>query len=142
MLVDDTAYLKRAASAIIQGGAYDNNLLCIGEKEVFVLDSVADKFMAQMQNAGAVRLNSAQLDRLTKAAFTFKQGHAAQLPHPFINKALIGKDASVLAKDAGVNVPANTECSLPKPTWITVRDGEQMMPFLPIVRVKSVDEGI
>ena len=46
VLVDDTCCMKRAAKAIIQGAAYDNNLLCIGEKEVFVLDSVADKLMA------------------------------------------------------------------------------------------------
>ena len=39
VLVDDTACMKRAAKSIIQGAAYDNNLLCIGEKEVFALDS-------------------------------------------------------------------------------------------------------
>ena len=33
--------MKRAARAIIQGAAYDNNLLCIGEKEVFALESIA-----------------------------------------------------------------------------------------------------
>src|SRR5690349_23136885 len=58
VLVDDTACMKRAAKAIIQGAAYDNNLLCIGEKEVFVLDRVADELMSQMETAGAVRLNS------------------------------------------------------------------------------------
>src|SRR5215469_943497 len=48
VLVDETACLKRAAKSIIQGAAYDNNLLCIGEKEVFVLDKVADALMSQM----------------------------------------------------------------------------------------------
>src|SRR5687768_1694776 len=72
VLVDDTACMKRAAKSIIQGAAYDNNLLCIGEKEVFVLDKVADKLMAELENAGALRLNASQLERLTKAAFTFK----------------------------------------------------------------------
>src|SRR5258708_35930113 len=63
VLVDDTACMTRAAKSIIKGAAYDNNLLCIGEKEVFVLDSVADKLMAEMEKAGAVPLNPAQLDR-------------------------------------------------------------------------------
>src|SRR5215469_4519321 len=48
VLVDDTCCLKRAAKSIIDGAAFDNNLLCIGEKEVFVLDQVADKLMQQM----------------------------------------------------------------------------------------------
>src|SRR5262249_30257493 len=43
VLVDDTACMKRAAQAIIEGAAYDNNLLCIGEKEVFALENIADK---------------------------------------------------------------------------------------------------
>src|SRR5262249_42439621 len=51
--VDDTACMKRAARTIIQGASYDNNLLCIGEKEVFALDSVADKLMAEMEKNGA-----------------------------------------------------------------------------------------
>ncbi len=143
VLVDDTACMKRAAKAIIQGAAYDNNLLCIGEKEVFVLDSVADELMVEMEKNGAVRLNAAQLDRLTKEAFTFKEGHGGGCPEPVVNKALIGKDAAVLAKAAGINVPDKTELLFAETdkTHPFVKE-EQMMPFVPIVRVKSVEEGI
>ena len=42
VVVDETADLDRAARAIIHGAAYDNNLLCIAEKEVFVVESVFD----------------------------------------------------------------------------------------------------
>ena len=143
VLVDDTACMKRAASSIIKGAAYDNNLLCIGEKEVFALDKIADKFMAEMENHAAVRLNSAQLDALTKAAFTFKPGHGGGCAEPVVNKDFIGKDPAVLAKAAGVNIPNGTqllfaETDANHPFVIE----EQMMPFIPVVRVKSVEEGI
>lgn len=143
VLVDDTACMKRAAEAIIKGAAYDNNLLCIGEKEVFVLDTVADGLMKRMEQAGAFRLNATQLERLTKEAFTFKEGHGGGCPEPVVNKALIGKDATVLAKAAGANVPEKTQLLFAE----TDKDHafvkeEQMMPFVPIVRVKSVEEGI
>jgi aldehyde dehydrogenase len=143
VLVDDTACMKRAAKSIIQGAAYDNNLLCIGEKEVFVLDTIADELMSQMVKHGAVRLNGSQLDRLTKAAFTFKEGHGAGCQEPVVNKALIGKDAAVLAKAAGIDVPEKTELLFAE----TDKDHafvkeEQMMPFIPVVRVRSVEEGI
>ena len=49
VVVDETADLDRAAQCIIEGAAFDNNLLCIGEKEVFVVASVADAFIAAMQ---------------------------------------------------------------------------------------------
>jgi aldehyde dehydrogenase len=57
VVVDETACLQRAAKCIIQGGSYDNNLLCIAEKEVFVVDQVFDAMMKAMEDAGAVRLN-------------------------------------------------------------------------------------
>jgi len=143
VLVDDTACMKRAARSIIQGAAYDNNLLCIGEKEVFVLQSMADELMKQMELHGAVRLNSAQLDRLTKEAFSFKEGHGAGCPEPVVNKTLIGKDAAVLAKAAGLSVPDKVELLFAETNadHPFVRE-EQMMPFIPIVRVNSVEEGI
>jgi len=141
--VDDTACMKRAAKAIIQGASYDNNLLCIGEKEVFALENIADKLMSEMEKNGAVRLNSAQLEALTKAAFTFKPGEGGGCAHASVNRDFIGKDPIVLAKAAGVNIPAGTqllfaETDANHPFVIE----EQMMPFLPITRVKSLEEGV
>src|SRR2546422_2442305 len=107
--VDDTACMKRAAKAIIEGASYDNNLLCIGEKEVFALEIIADKLMAELERNGAVRLSSSQLDALTKAAFTFKPGEAGGCLHASVNRDLIGKDPGVLANAAGVNVPSGTQ---------------------------------
>src|SRR5205823_7247228 len=80
---------------------------------------------------------------LTKEAFTFKEGQGAGCPEPNVNRSLIGKDASVLARAAAINVPEKTELLFAE----TSKDHpfvkeEQMMPFIPIVRVKSVEEGI
>src|SRR6266478_558075 len=68
VVVDETADLDRAARAIVYGASYDNNLLCIAEKEVFVVDQVFDAMMAAMERAGAVRLNASEISALTKVA--------------------------------------------------------------------------
>jgi len=141
--VDDTACMKRAAKGIIAGASYDNNLLCIGEKEVFALETIADKLMAEMERNGAVRLSSSQLDALTKSAFTFQSGEGGGCPHASVNRFFIGKDPGVLAQAAGVNLPSGTqllfaETDAQHPFVVE----EQMMPFLPIVRVKSIEEGV
>jgi aldehyde dehydrogenase len=141
--VDDTACMKRAAVSIITGASYDNNLLCIGEKEVFALDKIADKLMTQMEQNGAIRLNARQLDALTKAAFTFKEGQGGGCAHASVNRDFIGKDPSVLAAAAGLSIPAGTqllfaETDAQHPFVVE----EQMMPFVPIVRVKNLDEGV
>jgi aldehyde dehydrogenase len=142
VLVDDTCCLTHAATSVIQGAAYDNNLLCIGEKQLFVLDNVADKLMAEMARLGAARLSSSQLESLTQAAFTFSQapGGGARAG---VNRQFIGKDAPVLAHAAGADVKPDTQLLFAETDeahpFVQL---EQMMPFLPVVRVKSVEEGI
>jgi len=142
VVVDETADLDRAARCIIEGAAFDNNLLCIGEKEVFVVATVADEFIQAMRRAGAFQLDSAAIDRLTKAAFTF-EGGGGGCARAHVKKDLVGKDVAVLAAAAGVRVPANTQLLFGE----TGEDHafvveEQMMPFVPIVRVPDVDAAI
>lgn len=142
VLIDDTADIEKAARSIVQGGAYDNNLLCIGEKEIFVLDTVADRFIRAFKEAGAAQLNRSQLDRLTAEAFTDSKD-AGGCSHAVLNRDLIGKDAADLARVAGVSVGSGTEMLFAEtdPDHPYVME-EQMMPMVPVVRVPSVERGI
>ena len=143
VFVDDTCCPTRAAKAIISGAAFDNNLLCIGEKQVFVLDSVAEKLMQRLSENGAVKLNAAQLASLTKAAFTIKEGQGGGCAQAHTNKDFIGKDPGFLAQAAGLNLPAGTQLLFGETDAMhPFVQEEQMMPMIPIVRVKSVEEGI
>ena len=142
VVVDDTADLDLAARSIIAGAAFDNNLLCIGEKEIFVLDAVADDFMAAMERAGAVRLDARAIARLTEAAFTF-DGPGKGCGRAHVKRDLLGQDASVLAAAAGVRVPPATEILFgeTEEAHPFVQE-EQMMPFLPVVRKPCIDAAI
>jgi len=142
VVVDETADLQAAARDIILGAAFDNNLLCIGEKEVFVVAAVFRDFMQAMQRAGGFELDKAAIERLTKAAFTF-EGDGKGCARAHVRKELVGKDVKVLAAAAGVSLPESTQILYGE----TDEDHafvveEQMMPFVPIVRVKDVDAGI
>jgi len=143
VFVDDTCCPTRAAKAIISGAAFDNNLLCIGEKQIFVLDQVADKLMQRMSENGAVKLNSSQLEKLTKAAFTITPGQGGGCAQAHTNKDYIGKDPAFLAQAAGINLPSGTQLLFGETDAMhPFVQEEQMMPMIPIVRVKSVEEGI
>ena len=142
VLVDDTVDPEKAARDIVQGGGYDNNLLCIGEKQVFVLEHMAGALIRGLEKAGAVQLNASQLAQLTAAAFTTAKD-AGGCSHPVLNRALIGRDAAVLAREAGAGAPEKTpllfaETDVDHPFVLE----EQMMPLLPIVRVKNIEQGI
>ena len=139
VVVDETACLARAAESIVKGAAYDNNLLCIGEKEVFCVEGAFEKLMAEMEKHGAFRLSSQQIEALTGAAFKGdpKDGKL------HVNKDFVGKDPSVLAQAAGVRIGPQTQLLFGETTadHAFVQE-EQMMPFVPFVRTKNVDEAI
>jgi aldehyde dehydrogenase len=141
VVVDETADLDRAAKCIIQGGAFDNNLLCIAEKEVFVVESVFDAMLSAMERAGAVPLNSSQIAKLTEAAFQ-EVGEGSH-KHLAPTKALLGQDAYKLAQAAGVTIDSKTELLFGEtPAEHPFVYVEQMMPFIPFVRCRNVDHAI
>ncbi len=138
VLVDETADIKRAARDIIDGAAFDNNVLCIGEKQCFVVDSVADELKREMLAYSAVELDRAQIQALTEVALP--KGDDGQ---PHVNRDFVGRNANVLGAAIGLTLDdelrvliGETDAHHP---FVEV---EQMMPFLPIVRVRNVDEGI
>jgi aldehyde dehydrogenase len=141
VVVDETADLDRAARSIILGGAYDNNLLCIAEKQVFVVDQVFDAMMSAMDRAGAVRLNAGEIAALTRAAIT--SVGEGEKKHDVPVKEFIGQDAAVLARAAGKTIASEVEMVFGETDesnpFVPV---EQMMPFVPFVRCRNVDEAI
>lgn len=137
VVVDETADFDNAARSIIEGASFDNNLMCIGEKEVFVVSSVFDRMMQAMRGAGAVELTGDQIRRLAEVAFTYEKDHYA------VNKQYVGADPHVLGREAGANVAENvdlvfgeTDESSP---WVSE---EQMMPFVPFVRCRDFDHAL
>lgn len=138
VVVDETADLDNAARSIIAGGGFDNNLLCIGEKEVFVVESVFDRMIDAMSRAGAVQLNTDQIKRLADKAFKWADDHYA------LQKELVGKDTTVLAEAAGAShVNSRVDMLFGETGENSPFVGEeQMMPFVPFVRVPNVDRAI
>ena len=137
VVVDETADLDNAARSIIQGAAFDNNLLCIGEKEVFVVSSVYDAMFDTMRRAGAVELSTPQVDQLARQVFTHEQDHYA------LKKEYVGADPHVLGNLIGANVPQGTdlifgECDESNPFV----SEEQMMPFVPFLRVPDFERAV
>lgn len=144
VVVDDCNALdfRKVAKDIILGGGYDNNLLCIGEKQVFVVGESYKPFMDAMKGEGAVLLNNTQLEAIKKEVFDIKNG-AGGCSHAVLNREYVGASAAKLAKIAGLNIDPNTEMLIAE----TGADDlfvieEQMMPLLPIVKANTFDQAV
>lgn len=147
VIVDETANLKKAAKAIIEGASFDNNLLCIAEKEVFVLDHVADDLIFELLNEGAYMLDRNKLADVMNFALeeninNSEAGCSYKKRNYLVSKDWIGKDAStflnklnIVEKDVKLLI---CEVDFHHP-FVQL---EQLMPILPIVRVNDIDEAI
>ncbi len=93
-----------------------------------------------MKRAGAVELRPSDLPRLERAIF---EKNAGPRGHAVVNKNLVGKDASVILKELGIPAGPEVRCVLVEvPNEHPLVWTEQMMPVLPLTRVKTVDEAI
>jgi len=140
VVVDETADIENAARSIVKGAAYDNNLLCIGEKEVFAVNSIFDQLLSAVGRNGGFQLNAQQTEQLTKLAFSPPEKPG---DHAVLNRDLVGKDAAVLAERIGVRVPAGTQILFAETDESNpFVPEEQMMPFVPFVRCRDAMHGI
>ena len=136
VVVDDCHALDfdKVARDIIFGGGFDNNLLCIGEKQVFAVGDAYQKTVDAFKRQGAVLLNRQQTEAIKKEVFDIKDGGGG-CSHAVLNRKYVGADAAVLAKIAGLNIDPKVEMLI---TEVDADDlfviEEQMMPLMPIVR--------
>jgi propionaldehyde dehydrogenase len=141
VVVDETAIFPNCAEDIIFGASFDNNVLCIAEKEVIVVEAARERFLESMHNdPWTFELTSSQMAALT--ALVIKPG-SEDGTEPIMNHDYVGRDAAVIAMGIGLDVPAATRL-----LWGVVPNNhplvwaEQLMPLLPVTFVKDVDAAI
>jgi propionaldehyde dehydrogenase len=132
-IIDETADVNKAAKDVIDGTSFDNNLLCIGEKALFVVESVANEAVSTLENNGGYLVGASELKALEDVVI--KDGD--------VNRDYIGKDATAILEAAEIRAPANTVAVVAEVAadHIFVID-EFLMPLLPVVRVRDFDEAV
>jgi acyl-CoA reductase-like NAD-dependent aldehyde dehydrogenase len=140
VVVDETADLEQAARDIVKGASFDNNVVCILEKEIIAVAAIADQLKAIMLQRGAVEINSQQLNRLMKVILAEDHGPGK---HGIVNKAFVGRSPREILREIGVSVDESVRLVIAETdaqhqlVWT-----EQLMPVMPLVRVGSADEAI
>lgn len=133
-LVDESANLRQAAECIVDGASINNNIFCICEKEVVVVEEVAESLIKFMVETGKAYLLSEEEEQKV-TALVVKDGKA--------NPACIGKNIQKILGEVGIKVDDACRIAIFRAgkdhplVW-----KEQMMPVIPIVAVKDIDEAI
>ena len=134
VVVDDTADLRLAAKRIVASKSFDNSILCTNESTVLAFASIADRLLEAMKAEKAHICTAEETAKLRNLLFT----------ETGFNIAMIGKDASVIAREAGFNAPGAkilvTPVDLVQPEEKLVR--EKLCPVLAFARVQTIDQAI
>lgn len=138
VIIDETANIKKAANDVFRGASFDNNIICIAEKEAFILNSVYNEFRNEIIKNGCYELKRHEIDIVTKEVFqTNEQGKTV------VNRKYVGKPAIEILKACKINSPQDIKLIIAEVPethpFITV---EMLMPVLGMVRVYSIDEAI
>lgn len=140
VVVDATADLDHAARNIIAGASFDNNIVCVDEKEVIAVESIVEKLLQQMKQHGAYLLNEGELHRIEQAIFSEQRGPRQRA---VVEKDLIGKNAKEILSRAGIRSAGDPPLLVARvPNDHPLIWTEQMMPVLPVTSVPDVDRGI
>jgi aldehyde dehydrogenase len=140
VVVDETADIEQAARDIVTGASFDNNIVCVLEKEIIAVASIADQLKAALQAHGAYEITSWQLKRLEKVIF-----HKVREPpeESVVNKAWVGRNAQRILNEIGIGVGDEVRLALAEVDRShTLLWTEQLMPVMPLVRVDNADEAI
>jgi len=133
-VVDETADLAKAADAIIRGASVDNNIVCVAEKEIVAVDSIADELIRQLTRRSALLLNDRQVRDLERVL----------VDGDHTNKKFVGKNASVIGEQIGLRGHGSDLRLLlaEVPEEHPFVQHELLMPVIGLVRVKNTEEAI
>jgi len=140
VVVDATADLEHAGRNIVAGASFDNNIVCVDEKEVIAVESIVEELLQQMKRHGAYLLNEGELHRVEQAIFSEQCGPRQRA---VVEKDLVGKNASEILARAGLSSAGDPPLLVARvPNDHPLIWTEQMMPVLPVTSVADVDRGI
>jgi acyl-CoA reductase-like NAD-dependent aldehyde dehydrogenase len=140
VVVDANADIDLAGREIVRGASFDNNLICTDEKLVIVVESVADRLLQAMAANASYVLLPHEFKKLERVIFT-EMGEPGKRGH--INPRWIGQNAGTILAEIGLRKGPELRLAVADvPAEHPLVWTEQMMPVMPVVRVRDVDQAI
>ena len=138
-IIDSSADIKRAAYEVTMSSTFDNNILCVAEKEIFVVADVYDEFIKALEEVGNVHLTAEQAEKLTEMCLN-KNPEGAAEPYS-ANKKYVGKNCNVILEAAGIPVEGDPRLAFfEADNMHPFVQTEQMMPIMPIVKCDTFEQ--
>ncbi|HZJ86744.1 MAG TPA: bifunctional acetaldehyde-CoA/alcohol dehydrogenase [Erysipelothrix sp.] len=142
--IEKSADIDQAVNDIAMSKAFDNGMICACESTAFVDEEVYAEFKNKLKDYSVKFLTQAEKAKLEKFMFGVTSKDKNYMDAK-LNPNTVGMDATWIAKEAGIEVPAETkvlavECKEVGPKEIMTR--EKLAPVLAVMKVKNSEEGL
>jgi acetaldehyde dehydrogenase (acetylating) len=97
--IERSADVPKAVRDVVTGKTFDNGVLCSSENSVVVDAPVVEEVKREFVKNGSYFMSPAEIDAVARVLLG---------PNRLPNPALVGRPATVIAKQAGITVPAET----------------------------------
>ena len=135
-IIDDSADILMAVNSVIHSKTFDNGMICASEQSVIVLDSIYEAVKKEFTRRKCYVLNKKEKEKVAAIILS---------PAGTVNAKIVGQPAPVIAKMAGVDVPADTKIIIGEVDSVDISEPfahEKLSPVLAMYRAATFDEAI
>ena len=132
--IETTANIKRACTDLMLSKTFDNGMICASEQAVVVDKVVSASFEAYTKENNCYFLNEEEIKKLSDY----------MMPENHLNSQVVGKPASWIAEQAGINVPEKTKILIARLHGVGEDyplSREKLSPVLAYYIVEGQEEG-
>src|SRR3954452_764972 len=98
--IERSADVPKAVLDVVTGKTFDNGVLCSSPNSVVVDAAIVEEVKREFVKNGSYFLSRDEADKVARALLG---------PNRLPNPALVGRSATIIAKTAGITVPADTQ---------------------------------
>jgi acetaldehyde dehydrogenase/alcohol dehydrogenase len=134
-IIDETADVRAAVSAVISSKTFDNGMICASEQSIIAVEEVYHEIKAELVRCGARIMDKGESAAVGKIVLTDKG----------INSAIVGQSAHTIGKLAGIDVPSDTTVLVSEETSCATENPyahEKLSPILALYKVDSFVEAV
>ena len=134
-VIDKTADIRAAASAILHSKTFDNGVICASEQAVVVAKEIYGEFRVELEKQGAYFLVGEELDKMRE--LTFGEGH--------LNSKIVGQTAGFIASLAGIEVLKDTKILVGEVSSVGDEEAfakEKLSPILAMYRAENFEDAL
>jgi acetaldehyde dehydrogenase (acetylating) len=134
--IERSALVPKAVQDIITGKTFDNGVLCSSEQSLIYEAPIRDQVMQELRKQKVYFMNDAEIAAVGKVVIT---------PTFNVNPRIVGKSATFIAAQAGIQVPQETTVlvaplkDVGKEYPLSV---EKLSPVLALYEVPDFDSGV